>query len=333
MTSARGAYITVCALVFARTGIASASTPDAYRQSRDDAWWTGPILAAGANTLPPGHVLVEPYVFDVTNRGRFDADGNRHSSAPRHSFGSLTYINYGLIENFTVGVIPRFGYNDIDNGPDSSGIGLGDFMVQGTIRLTQYREGSRLPTLSIVVSETLPTGKYERLGARPSDGLGSGAWTTTLALYSQYFFWMPNGRILRTRLNLSYSLPDDVTVNDVSVYGTGEGFRGHAKPGRAFVVNSAWEYSVTRDWVLALDVVYENDTSTTVSGFNSPLPGSQIPVRADRNFGSRDVFTLAPAVEYNFNSRIGVIAGAILTPAGRNASANVIPVVALNMVF
>ena len=264
------------------------------------------ILTAGANTLPQGHVLVEPYLFDVVNHGRFDSDGNRHSGARRHSYGSLTYLNYGLVENFTVGVIPRFGYNDVSTGPDSSGIGLGDFQVQGTFRLAQFREGSRMPTVSIVLTETLPTGKYDQLGARPSDGLGSGAYTTTLALYTQYFLWMPNGRILRTRLNLAYSLPDDVTVEGVSVYGTAEGFRGHARPGRAFVVNSSWEYSVTRNWVLALDVVYENDTATKLNGQSIS--------------GSSDVFTVAPAIEYNFNSQIGVIAARfsrrrVVTPA------------------
>ena len=299
------------AIIVASVSAAAADAPpsDVYRQSREDAWWTGPILAAGAGTLPKGHMLVEPYLFDIVNHGRFDADGNRHSAPTRgHNYGSLTYINYGLLDGFTVGVIPRFG-----EGP-----GLGDFQVQGTLRLTQFREGSYVPTTSIVITETLPTGKYDRLGSRPQDGLGSGAYTTSIALYSQYFLWMPNGRILRTRLNLSYSLPGDVTVNGVSVYGTDEGFHGHAKPGRAFVVNSSWEYSVTRNWVLALDVVYENDTSTRVDQWRS---------------GSSDVFTVAPAVEYNFNSRIGFIAGAILTPKGRNASANVVPAMALNMVF
>ena len=32
------------------------------RQSRDDAWWTGPMLANSAETLPKGHFLVESYL-------------------------------------------------------------------------------------------------------------------------------------------------------------------------------------------------------------------------------------------------------------------------------
>lgn len=306
----------------------------AARQSRDDAWWTGPILASGASTLPKGHTLIEPYVFNVMSRGRYDDDGTRHSGPFRHSYGSLTYMLYGLVDGFTAGVIPRFGYNDVSNAPDSSRIGIGDFTIQGTWRLTEFREGGHTPTTSIVLQETFPTGKYDRLGARPSDGIGSGAHTTTLGLNSQYLLWMPNGRILRTRLNFSYAIPDAVTLQDVSVYGTSQGFRGHARPGRTFIVDSAWEYSVTRNWVLALDIAYEHDSHTTLSGFVPVAAGGSAPTtRIQQDFGSSEVLTLAPAVEYNFNNRVGLIVGAAFTAAGRNASATAVPVAALNMVF
>jgi hypothetical protein len=317
----------VAPLLGALASGAVAAADDIPRQSRDDAWWTGPILAAGASTLPKGHWLVEPYLFDIISQGRYDADGHRNASPRRHSVGSLTYILYGLVDGVTVGVIPRFGYNDVSTGPDSSGIGLADFTLQAAYRLATFREGARVPTMSVVLQQSLPTGKYDRLGSRPSDGLGSGAYTTTLSLYSQYFLWMPNGRILRTRLNFSYAVSDTVSLEDVSVYGTSDGFRGHARPGRSFVVGSAWEYSVTRNWVLALDLVYQHDTSTSLRG----LDGAGTPVRTD--FGSSESFTLAPAIEYNWNSRMGVIVGALFTADGRNTSAAVAPVVAVNMVF
>lgn len=310
--------------------LAFIATSNAFadRQSREDAWWTGPILAAGASTLPPGHALVEPYMFNVMSQGRYDANGKRQSGPHQHSFGSFTYLLYGLVEGFTVGVIPRFNYNDVSNGLDSSGIKLGDFTVQGTYRLSQFREGSYVPTASLTLGTTFPTGKYDHLGSRPSDGVGTGAYATELALNTQYFLWMPNGRIIRTRLNLSYEVSDTVSVKDVSVYGTSEGFRGHAKPGRTFVIDSAWEYSLTRNWVLATDVVYQHDTSTKLRGFNTPTM-----TRIQADFRSSESFTLAPAVEYNWSPTMGVIVGTVFTVAGRNTGANVVPVMAVNMVF
>lgn len=304
-------------------------TASMQRQLLEDAWWTGPILAAGASTLPRGHFLVEPYVFDVVTRGRYDQNGGHRSTQRVHSFGSLTYVLYGLTDELTIGVIPRFGFNDLPSGNDSSGIGLGDFTLQGQYRLTQFREGG-WPTLSLVLQETLPTGKYDELGERLADGFGGGAYTTTVALYSQYYFWLPNGRILRTRLNLSQSFSDDVTLRDVSVYATPQGFRGRASPGDSFMVNAAWEYSLTRNWVLALDLYYQHDENTRVTGY---VPDSNSPREYRANSGSSDRFGLAPAIEYNWSPRAGVIVGARWVATGRNVDATLTPVVAINLVY
>jgi hypothetical protein len=39
------------------------------------------MLAPSAATLPRGHFLIEPYLYDVTVQGFFDAKGVRHGSA------------------------------------------------------------------------------------------------------------------------------------------------------------------------------------------------------------------------------------------------------------
>src|SRR5438874_9391571 len=54
----------VCALVVSSAAAAAAD------QSREDAWWTGPMLAPSAATLPTGHMLLEPYLFDVMTEDR-----------------------------------------------------------------------------------------------------------------------------------------------------------------------------------------------------------------------------------------------------------------------
>jgi hypothetical protein len=307
-------------------------TAEVQRQSLDDAWWTGPIIAAGAGTLPQGRALVEPYLYDVIRYGRYDRDGGERSASRTHHYGSLTYILYGVTDRFTAGLIPTFGYNDVSGARDSSGIQVGDVSVQGQYRLSQFRQGSPVPTTSLVVQQTLPTGKYDRLGTDVNDGLGAGAYTTTLALYSQYYFWMPNGRILRSRFNASYAVSDDVDVEDVSVYGTSAGFRGVAHPGDVLTINSSWEYSITREWVFAMDFIYQHDASTRLTGSQMDTAAGRTE-RVHENFGSAWRFGVAPAIEYNFTSRIGVIAGARWFAAGSNTSATITPVVAINMVY
>jgi len=288
----------------------------AVRQLLDDAWWTGPMLAPNATTLPRGHFLIEPYLYDVVG-------------AHSNGFGSLTYVNYGLVDKLTVGLIPTAGFNQVSNGPSSSGVGMGDLTIQAQYRLTKFHEGSWVPTSSVTVQEALPTGKYDRLGNRPSDGLGSGAYTTTLALYTQTYFWLPNRRILRMRFNASQSFSRSVNVEDVSVYGTDAGFRGQAKPGSSSYVDASWEYSVTRRWVLALDATYRHTWNTRTSGYNisDPKPDS-----IQLNSGSTDAFGFAPAIEYSWKPNLGVLLGTRVIPASHNTNATVTPAVAINFV-
>jgi hypothetical protein len=289
-------------------------------QSLDDAWWTGPMLAASPNTLPRGHVLLEPYLFDV-------------KSAHAHGLGTLTYLLYGLADRLTVGSIINAGWNKPDEGASSSGIGLGDLTLQATYRLTQFHKGSWMPTTAVVLQETLPSGKYDRLGNRPSDGFGSGAYTTAIALYSQSYFWLPNHRILRMRLDLTQGFSNSVDIEDVSVYGTSQGFRGTANPGSAFSADAAAEYSLTRSWVLALDIQFNHNWNTRVSGYDSLEPGGvQNPPSIVFNSGARSSFAFAPAIEYSWKPTIGVLVGTRFIPRSRTTTSSITPALAINIV-
>lgn len=283
-------------------------------QAMADAWWTGPLLAAGAGSLPKGRWLVEHYLFDVKSKGS-------------DSFGSLTYVLYGVSDRVTVGAIPTFFHARVDGAPNSSGLRLGDLQVQAQYGLTKFRKGSWVPTSSVVVQQTLPTGTYDRLDGRGADGFGGGAYATTLGYYTQTYWWAPSGRITRFRLNTTATLSRATSVRDDSVYGTPAGFRGRAKPGASWLVNGAVEYSVTSNWVLALDLVYRHDEPTKVSGVGQA--GELI--RYDT--GVHDSFALAPAVEYNFSPTVGVLAGLRVIPAIGGRRSSVTPALALNYVY
>jgi hypothetical protein len=308
------------------------SVAAAAQESREDAWWTGPMLAPNAATLPQGHALIEPYLYDVISDGRFDRSGAHQTTPGEHDLGSLTYMLYGVTDRITAGLLPRFGYNEPAGAPNSSGVGVGDVTLQAGYGLTQYQDGRCVPATQVVLQETLPTGRYDRL-SRASDALGAGVYTTALALYSQDYFWMPNGRILRARLDLTYAVSGTVELHDRSIYGTASGFRGRASPGDSFTADAAAEYSLTRSWVLALDVVYQRNASTRVSGRLLPPPGE--PATADFQADSGRSYSIgfAPAIEYNWSSRIGALLGVRIIEIGRNAAASVTPAVGVNMVL
>jgi hypothetical protein len=288
------------------------------------------MLANSAATLPRGHFLIEPYLYDVRSSAHFDHDRTRQRTTRSDSYGSLTYMLYGVVDRASVGLVPTFSFNTQSGGLRSSNVGIGDVSVMAQFRLTANDPYSRVPTISVNVQETLPTGKYDRLGSRSTDGFGSGAYATTVALYTQKYFWLPNGRIMRMRMNVSESYSGRATIEDESVYGTEQGFRGTATPGRVLFLNGAWEYSLTRNWVLALDATYRHAGSTEVAGYRS-VPGGILSPTVTAS-GISDAVGLAPAIEYNVTGNFGVLFGARVIAAGRNTSASITPAIAFNIV-
>ncbi|RAO76581.1 transporter [Dyella jiangningensis] len=290
------------------------STADATRQSLSEAWWTGPMMANSAAALPRGHFLIEPYLYDVR-------------SSKVDSFGSLTYMEYGVTDRLMAGIIPTFSYNRVAGG--ASGSGVGDLGVLLQYSLSSFHEGSAMPAMALMVQETLPTGRYDALRDPLADAMGSGAYTTTVQLNTQTYAWMPNGRILRMRFNVGGSFSRQAGVDGVSVFGTPPGFHGQAKPGSAFLVNAAWEYSVTQRWVLAFDLAYRHAHGTRVDGVvvaSDPMARLSYRTRSSASFG------VAPAIEYNWSSHLGMLAGVRVFTGGYRSPTTVTPAVALNYV-
>ncbi len=293
-----------------------------------EAWWTGSLLSASAGTMPVGHWLVEPYVVDSHVDAAFDADGHRHEVSSVVRDFTAAYVMYGLADGVSIGVQPRALLGARNSGDPSSSAAVGDLTLMLQVRLSRSSPGSWRPATSIVLSETLPTGRYDRLGASAVSASGAGAHRTDLGFYAQSVGDVLGSHPLRARLNATVGWSDHPDVVDLSVYGTPQGFRGHARPGRWVSVDTAFEFSVSRQWVLALDLVYQGQASTIVEG--------QVGTGSDRirtTDGTSRAWAVAPAVEYNFNARFGLIAGYKATLAGRNATADRTGAIALNMVF
>jgi hypothetical protein len=81
-----------------------------------------------------------------------------------------------------------------------------------------------------------------------------------------------------------------------------------------------------------MEFLYQHGDSTLTIGDQRPADSS-IPVPFHSASGSSEYWSVAPAVEYNFNADVGIIAGAEVTFAGRNTGASVTPQVALSWFF
>ncbi|NNC22759.1 transporter [Salinisphaera sp. USBA-960] len=315
---------------------AATSNDPPSHQSISDVPFTGPLVASNATALPAGHWNIEPYLVDAIQYGKYNDNWHQRDTSDTHAFRSVTLFSYGVTDRLTVGVLPQFGFNQVSGAPSSDGVRLGDMTLRAHYMFHKFHKGSKIPTMALAVSESIPTGQYDGLD-KVSNGLGSGVWSTKIGFWTQDYFWMPNGHILRARFNISYEFPNDnkVSVNGRSIYGTDPGFSGSFNPANTFTANASVEYSLTRHWAPALEILYSYTGSGRISGTAHNISSNQgLPhttVREDTR--SSEHFEVNPAVEYLFNKRYGLIVGAQITVAGRNTGAVVTPQAALNMFF
>ena len=304
----RAAQILV-GLFLAGGSLDPASADEPQRQSLDDAWWTGPILAVSPNGPGQGHALTETYAFDQVSSG---------SQAIR----SFNYLLYGVSDHFTLGMIPVFGVNEADGA--HSHFGFSDLTFQAQYTLADFDPETGMPAVAVALRQSLATGKYDRL-SDITEAFGAGAGATSLGLFTQDYFWLPNGRLLRVRFDVLASVSAKASLHDVSVYGTPQGFAGGVRPGDAVSLDVSLEYSLTRSTVLAMEFLYDHGNATHVEGASNSTP-MHIDLSASDGFG------LAPALEYSWAPNWGVLLGTRILMGGRNRPFSVTPAIALNVV-
>ncbi len=302
--------VAALAVIFSCSTASSANAEDSdaerWRAAMQSARWTGPLLASTAETLPQGHIYTEPYFFDVISGGR-------------HHVGSSGFYQYGLFNDYTVGVQPFFSLGTDKYNRD---LAIGDFKLLSQLRVSHFTPEHRIPSVALVMNLVLPTGKYDKLSAL-EQGHGSGSFAPEIGINLQQYFLLENGRLLRARFNFLKNFPSRADVSGRSVYGTLAGFQGHATPGSKTTLIGAVEYSVTREWVLAFDIQRDEWGSTNVVGRNAD--GTLIEQASPRSW---DV-GFAPGIEYNWSERGGAILGLWIVPKGHNTQSSVTPAIAI----
>ncbi len=292
-------------------------------------WYTGPLLAPSAHIIPGGYVNLQPYLFMTDNYGSYSNSG-RLQHSPDHLFtlnplvAGLVGITHWMEATFQVqGIYNRQnGQSSINIGDTPIGVGFGLFA-----------EKPYTPALLISIQESFPTGKYQKLTPEKGgvDATGSGSYVTKISLNTSklVWWWLP-AHPMNFRLSLTYGIPSHVHVKGLNTYGGGYGTNGTVHPGQTFGLDFGYEFSFTRNWAAALDIVYNYGAKTTFSGY----PG----IDSDNSLASvgapfNEQVSLAPAIEYNVSSNLGFIAGVWFSVWGRNSSSFVSGVVSFDYTF
>jgi hypothetical protein len=298
--------VIAAALAYSMPVAAEPFDVEGLRSAMKSARWTGPLLASNAETLPQGHVYTEPYFFDGISGGD-------------HHPGTSGFYQYGLFDNFTVGAQPFFS---VGMQKYNREVAVGDFKLLSQLRLTHFTPDHRVPSIALVANLVLPTGKDDNLGAS-KQGHGSGSFAPEFGVNVQHYFLLKNGRLLRGRINILKNFPLRHDVSGRSVFGTGAGFHGRARPGSKTSLVLGAEYSLTKEWVLAFDIERDQWGRTKVTGRDAG--GNPVEQASPKSWN----IGFAPAVEYNWSDRAGVIVGVWIVPKGHNTQSSVTPAIAI----
>lgn len=275
----------------------------AYKSSHP--WFTGPLLTPSARVTKVGHFLVEPYVF-------------------------LTFMNYRYLNNWSVERVPsttqihllslvRAGMTEKMNFAT---------MIQGFCTTTQNRTSvvyGDLPIAfeyelfnkddffgKIFIQEIFPTGKFQKLEPEKfgTDAGGMGSFQTLIAVAFGKLIHLEDEHYLSLRLFINGGIGTKLDVKGFNAYGGDPETHGRIFRGPTFSVSMGAEYSLTENWALALDF------ATNFEGHHR-FKGETI---VKTGFQPKVLFSLAPAIEYNFDEHIGIISGCWFSLAGKNAN-------------
>ena len=290
-------------------------------------WFTGPLLAPAGHTIPKGHTNVEFYALDVHTDGQYNEAGELIRTPLFRTFVANPVLTHGYTDWLDVQLTLPYAFSSTRNVRYNR---LGDVSVALGFQLYEQNGSPKRIDTRVFVQETFPTGKYQLLNPRllGTDSTGLGSYQTLIGLDFQYLKEIYNSHYLRTRLIFSKLYASAVNVRGFSSYGGAEDTDGRIRPGTENGVDLAFEYTLTQHWVAVMEGTYSNGKATRFNGRLGigNIGGPPISIGS----GDYNETALAPAIEYNFNSNVGVIGGIWFPVTGKNTSHYNTYILALN---
>lgn len=296
-----------------------------------DPFYAGPLLAPSAYTIPHKMLNVQPYFFWTRNYGIYDRTWHRVKTRSSLQFKFLSVFQYGLTEFMQCTATISSALNRKEK---QRHFGYGDTSTSVGFQLTQAIMGTPMPASLLQIGMIFPSGRHDKLVVRKLgvDATGAGAYGTFFSLNFQKSFNSIFIRDLdprsyhpfRFRWSFGYTINSRTHVEGPNAYGGGPGTSGTVKVGNNFTSIFSLEFSFNAHWVLATDLQYTANGPSKFSGNNAGFacgtPGNQN-------------WSIAPALEYNFNGRLGALVGAWFSLTGRNSTGFVTGIASVTYLF
>ncbi len=292
-------------------------------------WYTGPLLTPSATMMAPGYGNIQPYIFVTDTYAAYNND-RKSVSLPSNKVSLNPQIGgvFGVTDTMDISIALQ-AFGNWQYG--TSGGGFGDISVK--LGWPILRQTLHLPAIKFSLSQTFPTGRYQKLNPHNHNlsATGGGVWATQFGLaISKVMFWSYN-HPLNARLYVGYTVSVPSTVHGFNTYGGGYGARAKVHPGNALIADLGLEWSLTQNWVISNDLVYTCQNKTTFSGNPGTLADGRTPSTEASPYN--DSLSLAPALEYNFSPNLGILGGVWFTVYGKNSANFISGILSVSWVF
>ncbi|MGY4398835.1 hypothetical protein ACVWZA_004045 [Sphingomonas sp. UYAg733] len=315
------AFVTLVALGLPCAAAAQEADPAVRNQ-----WFTGSLEASSPALAKAGTLAIEPYLIYKIDTGAYENDGHRQAGGNGvHQAQTVLVVKYAITDRLSFQALPTFVRST--DGRSARSMGIADLPVELEYRLKEENGRTGSPSITASAGLVLPTGRYDHLRTA-LNGLGGGATLAKQGIVVESLFDTKGGHPMRVRLFASVTEPlASPEVRDSSVYGTTAGFFGRARPSVATQMGVAAGYAIDQRWVLALDLVRSDASRVHLLG----IDGLGTPVATSGNRASSTA--IAPAIEYNWSGRAGIIVGVEASFAGKNTRSYIAPQVAIALAF
>ncbi len=296
------------------------------QQNVEPPWLTGPLIAPSAHVIPLGCVNFEPYLFAQAFTGSYNGDWKTVKSPTLWQTYFQPNFQAGIAPGTDITFIPTVFWNYRHH---QASWAFGDILFGFDFQLYIANQNSWLPSIKLSVKENFPTGKYRNLNPKKlaTDDGGIGTWATVFGLVFGNLYHISSVYYFNYRLALNYTLPAPVRLTEFNFYGGGYGTDARFFPPQNFQVDLGFECTLSQNWCFAMDLIGYWATKGRFTG----SPGvNAVGMPATLGRGSQAQYSLAPAIEYNWNADIGLIAGCWFTIAGRDSPVFTNGIIALN---
>jgi hypothetical protein len=273
--------------------------------------FAGTLLAFGGSSYAPDQFSIEPILFITRENGVYDAHSHFLSSRKVMDYTLFLTLQTGLIKYIDAQVTFIGSQIHTENGDLFV---FGDIFAYLGIQIFDSEKHFWPFDLRFLYGQSFPTGKRE--GFAPaftsSLSLSLGTYESIFVLAAEKLFNPKHFRPFILNLNFIYLIPAPTDVSNITVFGGTEGTEGTVYPGKGFLTNFSFQYSLTYHVAFGFDCNF---------GYQN---AAHFKKDAD-NFGeiaappSSFLLSLTPGIECTLNDKFSITSGVWFTFAGRNA--------------